>query len=226
MKKLAYGAFSVIVSSITLFLFLIMLAPKIELKINDVANTIDEKVVHTVKLNDKEESAKHDRQIACLNDATILDKTICFEKDEVIKEPIKQTSEVKEEIKLTSVEWGKKQILDASFFIQLVYVVSLFALTIQLYQYLLLRSNNASDFLIENRQTISEACINIPPVLGVLATLFAFAQSTAMANSGLSVMEAFRSGVFDATSTTILGGMVYGFNMVLHIYIQRELKAV
>ena len=71
---------------------------------------------------------------------------------------------------------------------------------------------------------ISEWTINSPPVLGVVGTIFAFGivVSNMSDMSGLTTL--FKENFADAALTTILGGIVYVLNLLLNIFVVKNLS--
>jgi hypothetical protein len=206
-----------------------MLAPEVKKVVHDISKTIENKSVLTQvnTLSDKELLSQYKKESVCLNDASILDKSICYETNEIITTPIKKA--IVEKKVLTIYEWAFNQMSEASGFIKFVYLLSFFALSIQILQFQIINfyKNNDSvyNYFIDNRHTISEYAVNTPPTLGVLATMYAFSEFSTSTGSSLSLMEAFRDSVYDAVSTTIIGGMVFTINMALNIFIQRDIKS-
>lgn len=70
--------------------------------------------------------------------------------------------------------------------------------------------------------SLSEWCTNSPPMLGVLGTIFSFALM--VSNTQGSPVEAFRENFMVAAATTILGGAVYVFNLLLNVVIHPALS--
>lgn len=71
---------------------------------------------------------------------------------------------------------------------------------------------------------ISEWTINAPPVLGVVGTIFSFGivVSNMSDMSGLTTL--FKENFADAALTTILGGIVYVLNLLLNIFVVKNLS--
>ena len=65
--------------------------------------------------------------------------------------------------------------------------------------------------------SLTEWCTNSPPMLGVLGTIMSFAIMVSSTQG--SPVEAFRENFMIAAATTILGGAVYVFNLLLNVVI-------
>jgi len=70
----------------------------------------------------------------------------------------------------------------------------------------------------------SEWTINAPPVLGVVGTIFSFGivVSNMSDMSGLTTL--FKENFADAALTTILGGIVYVLNLLVNIFVVKNLS--
>ena len=95
---------------------------------------------------------------------------------------------------------------------------------------LLALSNYYDDLLIFGEKRvdnmfiyISEWTVNVPPVLGVVGTIFSFGIVVSHSDIGnLSIV--FKENFANAALTTILGGVVYVLNLLLNIFIVKNLS--
>lgn len=115
-----------------------------------------------------------------------------------------------------------------SIVIVLIYISIAFTLLLQ--TTLLALSNYYDDLLIFGEKRvdnmfiyISEWTVNVPPVLGVVGTIFSFGIVVSNSDIGnLSIV--FKENFANAALTTILGGIVYVLNLFINIFIVRNLS--
>lgn len=221
-----YTILSAMISFVALYMVIMILAPKVVKKV--LVDTPNQSiVVPLASAKDSELLMQYSNETICLKDVTITDKSKCFEqhnKPALKKREINIHRETPK--RTTPFEWALNQIVNASLFIQLMYFLSFVALTRQIKLYLILKYYPYNDatfkYYLDNRDTISDFTTNIPVMGGVLATMFAFSEYAGSADSSMALMEAFKVSVYDGVSTTLVGGMVYMFNMYLNISIQKE----
>jgi len=70
---------------------------------------------------------------------------------------------------------------------------------------------------------LSDWAINSPPMLGVLGTIIAFALLVGNMEEG-NIQDVFTKSFFDAAITTIIGGLIYVFNLLLKVKIYMRIK--
>ena len=106
------------------------------------------------------------------------------------------------------------------------------AFTLLLQTTLLALSNYYDDLLIFGEKRvdnmfiyISEWTVNVPPVLGVVGTIFSF--GIVVSHSDIaSLSTVFKENFANAALTTILGGTVYVLNLFINIFIVKNLSVV
>ena len=69
----------------------------------------------------------------------------------------------------------------------------------------------------------SEMAVNIPPVLGVVGTMFAFGLVVSNLETISDLSTLFKENFATATLTTIIGGSVYTLNLIVNIFIAKNL---
>jgi len=70
----------------------------------------------------------------------------------------------------------------------------------------------------------SEWTINAPPVLGVVGTIFSFGIVVSNLSDMSSLTTLFKENFADAALTTIIGGLVYVFNLLINIFVIQNLS--
>lgn len=70
----------------------------------------------------------------------------------------------------------------------------------------------------------SEWAINTPPVLGVVGTIFSFGMVVSNLSDMSSLSMVFKENFANASLTTIIGGLVYVINLLLNIFIAKNLS--
>jgi len=70
---------------------------------------------------------------------------------------------------------------------------------------------------------LSDWAINSPPMLGVLGTIISFALLVGTMKDG-NIQDIFTKSFFDAAITTIIGGLIYVFNLFLKVRIYTRIK--
>lgn len=69
---------------------------------------------------------------------------------------------------------------------------------------------------------LSDWAINSPPMLGVLGTILSFALLVGNMDDG-NILDVFTESFFDAAITTIIGGLIYVFNLLLKVKIYTKI---
>jgi hypothetical protein len=111
----------------------------------------------------------------------------------------------------------------------------LYALTLLtfLVQVLLLSLSNYYDLLLnffneKKLDTIflysSEWAVNAPPVLGVIGTIFSFGMVVSNLSDLSSLSTVFKDNFANAALTTIIGGSIYVINLLMNIFIAKNLS--
>jgi flagellar motor component MotA len=72
---------------------------------------------------------------------------------------------------------------------------------------------------------LSDWAINSPPMLGVLGTIISFALLVGNMEEG-NIQDVFTKSFFDAAITTIIGGLIYVFNLLLKVKIHTHIRWV
>ena len=70
----------------------------------------------------------------------------------------------------------------------------------------------------------SEWAINAPPVLGVVGTIFSFGMVVSNLSDMSSLSTVFKDNFANAALTTIIGGSIYVLNLLLNIFIAKNLS--
>ena len=70
---------------------------------------------------------------------------------------------------------------------------------------------------------LSDWAINSPPMLGVLGTIISFALLVGSMKDG-NIQDIFTKSFFNAAITTIIGGLIYVFNLFLKVRIYTRIK--
>jgi len=98
--------------------------------------------------------------------------------------------------------------IEKHLFIKIIYFAMIYTLLSQIYIFLF------------NKKSMSEAIefnLNIPPLLGVIGTIYAFASFIAVEKSVSDVMLVLKENFNSAAMTTILGGITYTINYIILI---------
>jgi len=69
----------------------------------------------------------------------------------------------------------------------------------------------------------SEWAVNAPPVLGVIGTIYAFSMVVGNLQDMSSLSTVFKDNFSNAALTTIIGGSVYCLNLMINIFIAKNL---
>ncbi len=174
------------------------------------------KITQKVK-NSKQVIESSSKMLECLDENLTSSNMKCFQEDESNQTivPIEKSSD------FTMV---LDKFMESNLFIQSIFGSILMLLVIQLMLFMesFQSVENRNKWLESRKYNISEFSINVPPVLGVVATLFAFGSFAMASSSSGELMTLFRENVFDAVTTTIYGGLVYAINTLLHIQIAQE----
>lgn len=70
----------------------------------------------------------------------------------------------------------------------------------------------------------SEWAVNAPPVLGVIGTIFSFGMVVSNLSDLSSLSTVFKDNFANAALTTIIGGSIYVLNLLLNIFIAKNLS--
>lgn len=142
--------------------------------------------------------------------------TECFEKynydvlvdcEQKIEESLQDVSKVKEE--------------KNNFLINVILGLMIIALNTQLAIFIYAYSQKEK--ISETYFHLSDWAINSPPMLGVLGTIISFALLVGTMKDG-NIQEVFTKSFFDAAITTIIGGLIYVFNLLLKVRIYTRIK--
>jgi len=154
--------------------------------------------------------------LECLDTNDTTNDMKCFQQDEEHKTVATQTS--------SNFMLVADKLIETKFFIQFIFGFILLTLVMQLVLFIesFYPIANRNTWIEAHKYNISEASTNLPSVLGVAATLFAFGIFAAISSSSGDMMTLFRANVFDAVTTTIYGVLVYAINSLLHIKIAQE----
>lgn len=161
---------------------------------------------------------KEKKAVSIKNDVMLYNKllTECFEKynynvlidcEKKIEESVKDVLKVKEE--------------KNNFLINAILGLMIIALNTQLAIFIYAYSQKEK--ISETYFHLSDWAINSPPMLGVLGTIISFALLVGTMKDG-SIQEIFTKSFFDAAITTIIGGLIYVFNLLLKVRIYTRIK--
>jgi len=106
-------------------------------------------------------------------------------------------------------------IIEKQFFILIIYLSMLLTLISQLYLFI---------FSKANKEAI-EFNLNIPPLLGVIGTIYAFASFIAIEQDTGDIIVVLKENFNSAAMTTILGGITYTINFLV-LVVDEHLKKV
>ena len=107
----------------------------------------------------------------------------------------------------------------AGAFIVFIYLTLLLTLWIQLFIALVVK-----DRLSSKQETLIEWNINVPPILGVVGTIYSFASFTLVAEQQNGLFDIFKSNFYDAATTTVIGGSFYVINFAIAIWISSKIE--
>ena len=176
--------------------------------------------LYTSLLSLKEKKVVNNKEIVVNieDDVMLYNKllTECFEKynydvlidcEEKIKEAQKSKIEQKEN--------------KNNYLINVIYFLMIMALNTQLaiFVYVYREKEKVSEIYFH----LSDWAINSPPMLGVLGTIISFALLVGTMKEG-NIQDVFTKSFFDAAITTIIGGLIYVFNMLLKVKIYTRIK--
>ena len=99
--------------------------------------------------------------------------------------------------------------------INIIYLAMIYTLFSQLYIFIL----NKKD-----KKEAIEFNLNIPPLLGVIGTIYAFASFIAQESSVQDIMIILKSNFNSAAMTTILGGITYTMNYIILVIDEKLTK--
>lgn len=108
---------------------------------------------------------------------------------------------------------------NASVFIIFIYLLLLLTLWIQLSIAFMVK-----DKLSGKEETWIEWNINVPPILGVVGTIYSFASFTLIAEQQKGLFDIFKSNFYDAATTTVIGGSFYVINFAIAIWISSKIQ--
>ncbi len=135
------------------------------------------------------------------------------------------------------IEWYRslklyQYIFENNFFIALLYVVILLSFLMQMVmlawsKYYTMLMN----YIDEKRLDAiflysSQWAVNVPPVLGVVGTIFSFGIVVTGMQDASSLSTLFKNNFANAALTTILGGSVYVVNLFVNIFIAKNLVGI
>lgn len=165
-------------------------------------------------INQKKEAGVHISEDVMLYNKLL---TECFEKynyDVLIdcEKKVKEANNKKE------VE-NKKE--GTNYLIYIIYLLMILALNTQLS--IFVDSYMQKEKLNEVFFHLSDWAINSPPMLGVLGTIISFALLVGTMKEG-NIQDIFTKSFFDAAITTIIGGLIYVFNLLLKVKIYTRIK--
>ncbi len=107
---------------------------------------------------------------------------------------------------------------NASTFIIFIYLTLLLTLWIQLFIAFVVE-----DRLSNKQETLIEWNINVPPILGVVGTIYSFASFTLVAEQQKGLFDIFKSNFYDAATTTVIGGSFYVINFAIAVWIASKI---
>lgn len=107
--------------------------------------------------------------------------------------------------------------INKHFFVFIIYLVMFFTFISQLYLFVYNKISN-------NHEAI-EFNLNIPPLLGVMGTIYAFASLVASGDNIPDMIVVLKDNFNNAAMTTILGGITYVFNFLI-LVINEKLQKV
>lgn len=110
-----------------------------------------------------------------------------------------------------------------NYLIEIIYALMTLALNTQLaiFIYVILEKEKVSETYFH----LSDWAINSPPMLGVLGTIISFALLVGTMKEG-NIQDVFTKSFFDAAITTIIGGLIYVFNLLLKVKIHTHIRWV
>ena len=108
---------------------------------------------------------------------------------------------------------------NASAFIIFIYLTLLLTLWIQLFI-----ASVVKDRLSNKQETLIEWNINVPPILGVVGTIYSFASFTLVAEQQKGLFDIFKSNFYDAATTTVIGGSFYVINFAIAVWIASKIQ--
>lgn len=227
-RSIFYTALSALISMLLMYLMLVLIAPKVvhSIQKEKVETKVDTK---TKNISDTDALTKDEIITSCLNDNTIVNKDICWNLNlEQELNPIHDENIKIYEDKESTFEWVYKQIVSTSPFIQLIYFIVFYTLMELLNLFIVIRFHPYRDDLyqkyIKRVDTLSDFAVGVPITFGVAATIFAFGNFSMTSNSSLEFMDLFKANIYDATTTTLLGAMIYGITMRMNIHIQERVR--
>ncbi len=106
----------------------------------------------------------------------------------------------------------------ASIFIIFIYLLLFLTLWIQLFIVLTIDKK-----LSTKQETLIEWNINVPPILGVVGTIYSFASFTLVSNQQKGLFDIFKNNFYDAATTTVIGGSFYVINFAIAVWISSKL---
>ncbi len=166
---------------------------------------------------------KCEKEISGFNNDSMRKKEECRKEIELLEkaepfnrlkrdEPSNASSQKKSEnIKKLAI---MKTFIDTNHFIRFIYTLLIITLAIQLsIAFLINNESNDSIFAISNW------AINSPPILGVIGTIYSFADFTLSSNIQKGLFDIFKNNFYDAATTTIIGGTFFVINLAILILI-------
>jgi hypothetical protein len=198
MKK--YLIIFILLLPISFFIFDALYSSLLTLK---PSNVVDTKKYEVINIED---------------DAMLASKllTECFEKYDYNLE-IDCDKKIKEVAEIKDIEKKEKN----NFLQNLIYLLMILALNTQLSIFIYTCFHKGKIGVVYFH--LSDWAINSPPMLGVLGTIIAFALLVGNMENG-NIQDVFTKSFFDAAITTIIGGLIYVFNLLLKVKIYTRVK--
>ena len=108
-----------------------------------------------------------------------------------------------------------------NYLINTIYLLMIIALNTQLA--IFVYAYREKEKITETYFHLSDWAINSPPMLGVLGTIISFALLVGTMKEG-NIQDVFTKSFFDAAITTIIGGLIYVFNLLLKVKIHTHIR--
>jgi len=176
--------------------------------------------LYTSLLSLKEKKVVNNKEIVINieDDVMLYNKllTECFEKYNY--DVLIDCEEKIKEVQKTKIEQKENK---NNYLINVIYFLMIMALNTQLaiFVYVYREKEKVSEIYFH----LSDWAINSPPMLGVLGTIISFALLVGTMKDG-NIQDVFTKSFFDAAITTIIGGLIYVFNMLLKVKIYTRIK--
>ncbi len=154
----------------------------------------------------------------------IEDKYRLKKEQEIIMDSLKESTLLTKTQKSKTLQTKKSSIAlinafrNASAFIIFIYLTLLLTLWIQLFIAFVVK-----DRLSNKQETLIEWNINVPPILGVVGTIYSFASFTLVAEQQKGLFDIFKNNFYDAATTTVIGGSFYVINFAIAVWIASKI---